>query len=163
ASTPARLYVFAHGLLRVQGATAPADPIPTVPIPHTLGSVHLGEGAELSIVALPLVDAFAPLWSLTLPAVGAVVRLDFVPSPPRAASVTPSRPSDASSTPARRSSPPRASRGLASVTWRGWLASSRRSSTTTSSTRTASTARCSSERSPRRPKDRGTSSAASRE
>jgi hypothetical protein len=81
ASSPARVRAFGHALMRVAGAVAPAEPPPSAPLPHELGQLRLGEGADLSLVGLPTVDAFGPIWSLTLPGAGALVRLDTNMSP----------------------------------------------------------------------------------
>ena len=81
ASTPSRIHTFGHALRSVAGTTAPAEPTPGTPVPHELGTLKLGEGAELLLVGLPVVDAFAPLWSLTLPGIGALLRLDRNVSP----------------------------------------------------------------------------------
>ena len=37
--------------------------------------LQLGEGAELEIVGLPVLEAYAPLWALTVPGAAAVIRL----------------------------------------------------------------------------------------
>jgi hypothetical protein len=81
ASTPSRLHALGHALLRVAGATSPAEPAPSAPVPHELGLLRLGEGVELAFVGLPIVEAFSPLWSLTLPGTGLLVRLDAQISP----------------------------------------------------------------------------------
>ncbi len=81
ASSPTRVHAFGHSLLRLQGATASAEPPPTAPAPHDLGTLRLGEGVELLLVGLPLVDAFSPLWALALPGTAAVLRLDDSLSP----------------------------------------------------------------------------------
>ena len=50
-----------------------------------VSSVSPVDGGAVSyaslLVGLPLVDAFSPLWALTLPGTAAVVRLDTAPSP----------------------------------------------------------------------------------
>lgn len=79
ASTPSRVHTFGHALLRVAGSVAPAEPPPAAPVPHPLGIVRFGEGVELEIVGLPVVDAFSPLWSIALPGAGIVVSFDRQP------------------------------------------------------------------------------------
>lgn len=81
ASTPTRVHAFGHSLLRIAGTNASAEPPPTAPVPHDLATLRLGEGSELIVVGLPLVEAFSPLWSLCLPGSGALLSLDAAPSP----------------------------------------------------------------------------------
>jgi hypothetical protein len=81
ASTPRRIQALAGSLLRVTGASAPAEPIPGAPIPHDLGVLRLGDAVELGVLGVPVVDAFAPTWSLALPGVLVLVRLDETMSP----------------------------------------------------------------------------------
>ena len=81
ASTPRRVQTLAGTLLRIAGASAPAEPIPGAPIPHDLVVLRLGEGVELGVLGVPVVDAFAPTWSLALPSVSLLVRLDATMSP----------------------------------------------------------------------------------
>ena len=47
-----------------------------IPIPHSIATVRLGDDVDLELVALPLVPAYAPLWSLALAGSAIVVRLD---------------------------------------------------------------------------------------
>ena len=76
AGTPSRLAVFSHAALRLVDALAPPEPPPTIPIPHTIATVRLGDDVDVEVVALPLVPAYAPLWPLTLAGSAIVVRLD---------------------------------------------------------------------------------------
>ena len=57
-------------------ATVPSE-VPPAPVPHTMANLKLGEGVELEVVGLPLVDAYAPLWALVLPSLTAVARIDL--------------------------------------------------------------------------------------
>lgn len=75
AGDPRRLVAFGYALSRLAQAEVPASTVPTAPVPHTLCSVNLPEGARLELVALPLVDAFGALWGLSLPGSAAVVLL----------------------------------------------------------------------------------------
>ncbi|MGO8997414.1 MAG: DUF4388 domain-containing protein, partial [Polyangiaceae bacterium] len=75
AGTPSRLAVFAHAALSLVDALPSPDPVPAIPIPHTIASVRLGDDVDIEIVALPLVPAYAPLWPLTLAGAAIVVRL----------------------------------------------------------------------------------------
>ncbi len=75
AGTPGRLAVFAHTALCLADAL-PGDAAPSVPIPHTIATVKLGDDVNLELVALPLVPAYAPLWPMALAGAALVVRLD---------------------------------------------------------------------------------------
>ncbi|MBX3183783.1 MAG: DUF4388 domain-containing protein [Polyangiaceae bacterium] len=75
AATPARLAGFGHATRRIADAVPPQEPTPAAPVPHLLASLRIGE-QELDVVALPTLEAYAPLWSLSLPGSAAVVRLD---------------------------------------------------------------------------------------
>ena len=81
AAAPSRLHVLGHAVLRIAGASASAEPPPTAPIPHDLALIRLGEGFEIVVVGLPIVDAFSPLWNLCIPGAGLVVCLEDPPSP----------------------------------------------------------------------------------
>jgi len=81
ASTPARVHAFGHSLLRISGSNASAEPPPTAPVPHDLATLRLGDGTELIVVGLPVVEAFSPLWALCLPGTGALISLDLAASP----------------------------------------------------------------------------------
>ena len=53
--------------------------VPAAPVPHPLASLRLTDNVSLDVVAIPLVDAFAPLWALVLPGCVAVARIDAEP------------------------------------------------------------------------------------
>ena len=76
ASAASRLQTFHRALGNLIGMTLAATPPPTIPIPYDFGTLWLGDDTPLALGALPVVDAFAPLWSLTLPGAGALVCLD---------------------------------------------------------------------------------------
>jgi CheY-like chemotaxis protein len=76
AGTPSRLAVFAHAALCLADSLAPTEAGPTIPIPHPIATVRLGDDVDLELVALPLVPAYAPLWPLALAGAAIVVRLD---------------------------------------------------------------------------------------
>ncbi len=76
AGTPSRLAVFAHAALRLVDAFAPAEVATTIPIPHAIATIRLGDDVDVDLIALPLVPAYAPLWPLTLAGSAIVVRLD---------------------------------------------------------------------------------------
>lgn len=77
ASTPQRLATLMHALGRIADAVTPTEALPAAPIPHVLGTLRLGENVELSVVGVPLVEAYAPLWGLVLPGCAALARLDI--------------------------------------------------------------------------------------
>lgn len=76
AATPSRLAVFSHTVLSLSDSVAPEEPMPSLPVPFPMAVIHLGDGVELEIVALPLVPAYAPLWAMTLGGSAIVVKLD---------------------------------------------------------------------------------------
>lgn len=76
AGCPRRLATVAHTLRRVTDAQPPSEAPPSLPIPHELGTLHLGESAELILVGLPTVEAYSPLWTLALAGSAALIRLD---------------------------------------------------------------------------------------
>ena len=57
--------------------TSVTGDVPPAPVPHPMARLRLGDGTELEIVGLPLVEAYAPLWSLVLPSLIAVARIDY--------------------------------------------------------------------------------------
>jgi CheY-like chemotaxis protein len=81
AAMPHRLASMAAAILRIEDAIPPLDPAPSAPVPHLLATLRFGESVELGVVGLPVVGRFAPLWALTLPSLGAVVRLDSTDCP----------------------------------------------------------------------------------
>jgi CheY-like chemotaxis protein len=81
AAPPARLASLAGAILRIEDAIPPFDPAPSAPVPHVLATLRFGESVELSVLGLPVVGQFAPLWALALPSMGAVVRLDSTDCP----------------------------------------------------------------------------------
>lgn len=76
AAAPSRLAGLSQALLGIVEAVAPDDPNPTLPLPHTMAELRLGEGVAVDVVALPLVPAYAPLWPLAVAGAHAVVTLD---------------------------------------------------------------------------------------
>jgi CheY-like chemotaxis protein len=71
-----RLASLAAAILRIEDVMAPFDSPPSAAVPYLLATLRFGESVDLSVVALPLDGRFAPVWALTLPALGALVRLD---------------------------------------------------------------------------------------
>jgi CheY-like chemotaxis protein len=76
AAPPQRLASMAAAILRIEDALPPIDPAPVAPVPHLLATLRFGESVELGVMGLPVVGRFSPLWALTLPSMGAIVRLD---------------------------------------------------------------------------------------
>jgi CheY-like chemotaxis protein len=81
AALPHRLASLASSILRIEDALPPHDAPPSAPVPHQLATLRFGETVELSVIGLPVVGTFAPLWALALPSTGAVVRLDSTDCP----------------------------------------------------------------------------------
>lgn len=76
AGTPGRLAVAAHSALGLEGAVAAPGGSPTVPVPHLMVTLSLGDDVALDLVALPLVPAYAPMWPMALAGSAVVIRLD---------------------------------------------------------------------------------------
>ncbi|MEZ4371608.1 MAG: DUF4388 domain-containing protein [Polyangiaceae bacterium] len=81
AGPPERLGGLGHATRRIADAIPPTESTPTAPVPHVMASIRLGESVDLDIVALPELEAYAPLWPLCLAGAAAVVRLDDRESP----------------------------------------------------------------------------------
>jgi hypothetical protein len=76
AATASRLAVLGHTVMSLADAIPPNDPVPPIPVPHSLSTIRLGDGVELDVVALPLVPAYSPLWPMALAGAAVAVRLD---------------------------------------------------------------------------------------
>lgn len=81
AAAPSRIHALGHSLLRLAGASASAEPPPTAPVPHEMSQIRLGDGFDMTILGLPLVDAFSPIWNISIHGAGIVLCLDSPPSP----------------------------------------------------------------------------------
>jgi DNA-binding transcriptional ArsR family regulator len=81
AASPRRLATMLHAVGRIADALAPAELPPAAPVPHVLATLRLADGVELDMVALPNLDAYSPLWSLTVPGSVACIRLENPDSP----------------------------------------------------------------------------------
>ncbi len=81
AAAPRRLATVMHSVRRIHDAIAPAESVPAAPVPYLMATLRLGEGEELEIVGLPTIDAYAPVWSLTLAGSAIAVRLDATEVP----------------------------------------------------------------------------------
>jgi hypothetical protein len=79
AATVQRLVTLAHSISRIADAVVPTEAVPAAPVPYALATLRLGE-AELEVVGLPLVDAYAPLWGLVLPGAAALARIEVAAS-----------------------------------------------------------------------------------
>jgi CheY-like chemotaxis protein len=71
-----RLATLSHSLRRIADVVAPAESAPAAPVPYVIGTLRLADGVDLDVVGLPLLDAYSPLWSLTLPGALVTIRLD---------------------------------------------------------------------------------------
>jgi hypothetical protein len=81
AASPRRLATMLHAVGRIADALAPAELPPAAPVPHVLATLRLADGVELDMVALPNLDAYSPLWSLTVPGSVACIRFENTDSP----------------------------------------------------------------------------------
>ncbi len=79
AASPQRLITLMHALGRVAEASVPTESVPAAPVPFVLATLRLGE-TDLDVVGLPLVEAYAPLWGLSLPGAAALARLELTAS-----------------------------------------------------------------------------------
>ncbi len=77
AATPQRLVTLMHATARIADAVVPTEAVPAAPVPYSLATLRLGE-ADLEVVGLPLVEAYAPLWGIVLPGAAALARLEPV-------------------------------------------------------------------------------------
>lgn len=67
AASSRRLLGVLTALARIQESQVPVSSVPSAPVPHLLATLKLGDGIELEVFGLPLVDAYAPLWGFVLP------------------------------------------------------------------------------------------------
>lgn len=79
AATPQRLVTLMHAISRVADAIVPTETVPAAPVPYALATLRLGE-ADLEVMGLPLVEAYAPLWGVVLPGAAALARLELTAS-----------------------------------------------------------------------------------
>jgi len=79
AATSQRLVTFMHAIARIADAIVPTEAVPAAPVPYALATLRLGE-ADLEVVGLPLVEAYAPLWGLVLPGSAALARIELTAS-----------------------------------------------------------------------------------
>lgn len=75
AATMQRLVTLMHAIARIADAVVPTETVPAAPVPYALATLRLGE-ADLEVVGLPLVEAYAPLWGLVLPGAAALARIE---------------------------------------------------------------------------------------
>ena len=76
AATSQRLITLMHATSRIADAVVPTETVPAAPVPYALATLRLGE-ADLEVMGLPLVEAYAPLWGLVLPGSAALARLEL--------------------------------------------------------------------------------------
>ncbi|HKY35873.1 MAG TPA: DUF4388 domain-containing protein [Polyangiaceae bacterium] len=75
----ARLVTLMHAIARIADAVVPTETVPAAPVPYALATLRLGE-ADLEVMGLPLVEAYAPLWGLVLPGSAALARIELTAS-----------------------------------------------------------------------------------
>ncbi len=75
AATMQRLVTLMHAIARIADTVVPTEQVPAAPVPYALATLRLGE-ADLEVVGLPLVEAYAPLWGLVLPGAAALARIE---------------------------------------------------------------------------------------
>jgi CheY-like chemotaxis protein len=79
AATTQRLVTLMHAIARIADTVVPTETVPAAPVPYALATLRLGE-ADLEVMGLPLVEAYAPLWGLVLPGAAALARLELTAS-----------------------------------------------------------------------------------
>jgi hypothetical protein len=79
AATMQRLLTLMHAIARIADTAVPTEQVPAAPVPYALATLRLGE-ADLEVVGLPLVEAYAPLWGLVLPGAAALARIELTAS-----------------------------------------------------------------------------------
>jgi Domain of unknown function (DUF4388) len=79
AATMQRLVTLMHAIARIADTAVPTEQVPAAPVPYALATLRLGE-ADLEVVGLPLVEAYAPLWGLVLPGAAALARIELTAS-----------------------------------------------------------------------------------
>lgn len=75
AASAQRLITLTHAIARIADALVPTEALPAAPVPYALATLRLGE-ADLEVVGLPLVEAYAPVWGLVLPGAAALARIE---------------------------------------------------------------------------------------
>jgi hypothetical protein len=76
AASQQRLATLSHAIGRIADAMVPTEAVPGAPIPHALATLRLGDGAELAVIGLPMIEVYAPLWGLVLPGCAVVAQLE---------------------------------------------------------------------------------------
>jgi hypothetical protein len=76
AAAPQRLVTLMHSVSRIADAVVPTEAVPAAPVPFALATLRLGE-AEVELLGVPLVEAYAPLWALVLPGTAALARIEL--------------------------------------------------------------------------------------
>jgi hypothetical protein len=79
AASMQRLVTLMHSTARIADAVVPTETVPAAPVPYALCTLRLGE-ADLEVMGLPLVEAYAPLWGLVLPGSAGLARIELTAS-----------------------------------------------------------------------------------
>jgi len=79
---PLAITALMHSVQRIVDAIVPTESVPTAPVPYLLATLRLSEGVELEVMGIPALEAFEPLWALSLPGSALVLALDYS-APPR--------------------------------------------------------------------------------
>lgn len=79
AGSSSQLAAASHALRRIVEASQLSDGSPAAPVPHVLATLRLNEGVDIELVGLPLLQAFAPLWPMSI--AGAAVVVSLQPAP----------------------------------------------------------------------------------
>ena len=75
AASQQRLMAALPALSRIADTSVTTE-VPAAPVPYRLATLRLPDGVALEITGLPLVEAFAPLWTFVVPSCAAIARLD---------------------------------------------------------------------------------------
>ncbi len=76
AAIPTRVAITRQTLMSLSDTIPSTEGPPSLPVPHPVVTIRLGDGVDLEVAALPLVPAYAPLWPMAIAGAVTVVRLD---------------------------------------------------------------------------------------
>jgi len=78
---PRRITALMHSVRRIVDAIVPTESVPTAPVPYLLATLRLADGVELEVLGIPAMEAFQPLWALSLPGSALVLTLGYAAPP----------------------------------------------------------------------------------